>query len=154
MYVALRRILAVGYPAPAKGDAGDAGRPRRAAGGGQQRRPRLHARRAAPELRPAAARAGDGPILLEARTFRLLGHIFGADFSYVPKEDLSAAEERASMTKLRQWIGERQVSEKELTQIEEDVDAEIDEAVAFALESEPPDPDDIRFDIYETEQAA
>lgn len=100
------------------------------------------------------ARAGDGPTLLEARTFRLLGHIFGADYSYVPKEELSAAEERASMAKLRQWISERQVSEADLTQIEQEVDAEIDEAVAFALESEPPDPDEIRFDIYETEQAA
>lgn len=100
------------------------------------------------------ARAGDGPTLLEARAFRLLGHIFGADYSYVPKEALRAAEERASMAGLRQWISERQVSEADLEQIEKAVDAEIEEAVAFALASDPPDPDDIRFDIYATEQAA
>lgn len=58
------------------------------------------------------------------------------------------------MAKLRQWISERQVSEADLAQIEQEVDAEIEEAVAFALESESPDPDEIRFDIYETEQAA
>ncbi len=102
----------------------------------------------------ARARAGDGPTLVEAHTFRLLGHIFGADYSYVPKEELKAAEERASMGGLRHWISERQVTESDLAQIEQEVDAEIDDAVAFALKSDPPDPDEIRFDIYKTEQAA
>lgn len=100
------------------------------------------------------ARAGEGPTLLEACAFRLLGHIFGSDYSYVPKEDLRAAEERASMAKLREWIGERQVREADLEQIEQEVDAEIAEAVAFALASDPPEPDEIRFDVYERELAA
>ncbi|WP_254447796.1 thiamine pyrophosphate-dependent dehydrogenase E1 component subunit alpha [Sphingomonas sp. ID1715] len=100
------------------------------------------------------ARAGGGPTLLEAGAFRLLGHIFGADYSYVSRQDLHAAEERASMAKLRQWMIERQVRESDLERIEKEVDAEINDAVAFALDSEPPDPDDIRFDIYATEQAA
>jgi acetoin:2,6-dichlorophenolindophenol oxidoreductase subunit alpha len=100
------------------------------------------------------ARAGDGPTLLEACAFRLLGHIFGSDYSYVPKEELRAAEERASMAKLRAWIGERQVPDVDLEQIEQEVDAEIAEAVAFALASDPPEPDEIRFDVYEKELAA
>jgi len=102
----------------------------------------------------ARARAGDGPTLVEAHTYRLQGHIFGADYSYIPKEELKAAEERASMMRLRQRISERQVTESDLAQIEQEVDAEIEDAVAFALKSDPPDPDEIRFDIYETEQAA
>lgn len=102
----------------------------------------------------ARARAGDGPTLVEAHTFRLQGHIFGADYSYIPKEELKAAEERASMAGLRHRISEKQVSEADLEQIESEVDAEIEDAVAFALNSAAPDPDEIRFDIYETEQAA
>ena len=58
------------------------------------------------------------------------------------------------MMRLRQRISERQVTDSDLAQIEQEVDAEIEDAVAFALKSDPPDPDEIRFDIYETEQAA
>jgi len=100
------------------------------------------------------ARNGEGPTLVEARTFRLQGHLFGQDFSYVPKEELKAAEERASMELLRQGISECQVSEADLKRVEEEVDAEIEDAVAFAMDSELPDADEIRFDVYEKEQAA
>lgn len=102
----------------------------------------------------ARARAGEGPTLIEANTFRLLGHIFGSDYSYVPKDQLAAAEERASMARLRLWLIERQVSEAQLARAEQEADAEIEDAVAFALESPFPDPVEIRTDIYKLEQSA
>ncbi len=102
----------------------------------------------------ARARAGEGPTLIEANTFRLLGHIFGSDYSYVPKDQLAAAEERASMARLRLWLIERQVSDAQLARAEQEADAEIEDAVAFALESPFPDPAEIRTDIYKLEQSA
>ena len=35
------------------------------------------------------ARAGDGPTLVEAMCYRMMGHFFGADFSYMPEEHLA-----------------------------------------------------------------
>ena len=37
----------------------------------------------------ARARAGEGPTLIEAMCYRMMGHFFGADFSYMPKEHLA-----------------------------------------------------------------
>jgi len=102
----------------------------------------------------ARARRGDGPTLVEANVFRLLGHIFGADFSYVPREELAAAEERASMARLRARLLERQIAEEALAAAEREAVAEIDDAVAYAMESPFPDPAEIRTDIYQLEQPA
>src|SRR3546814_8457050 len=77
----------------------------------------------------ARARAGDDPTLVEAHTYRLQGHIFGADYSYIPMEELNAAQERASKMRLRQRISVRQVTDSNLEQIEPEVGAEIDASV-------------------------
>jgi TPP-dependent pyruvate/acetoin dehydrogenase alpha subunit len=37
------------------------------------------------------ARAGDGPTLIEAVTYRLYGHVFGDRMVYVPPDELDAA---------------------------------------------------------------
>jgi acetoin:2,6-dichlorophenolindophenol oxidoreductase subunit alpha len=34
------------------------------------------------------ARAGEGPTLIEAMCYRMMGHFFGAEFSYMPKEHM------------------------------------------------------------------
>src|SRR5882757_1480827 len=43
------------------------------------------------------ARAGDGPTLLEATTFRFMGHYFGDPGAYIPKEEYAAALARDPM---------------------------------------------------------
>jgi pyruvate dehydrogenase E1 component alpha subunit len=51
-------------------------------------------------------------------------------------------------------IADRIASEDELAAIEADIEAQIDDALQFALESPWPDPDDLRFDVFEKEIAA
>jgi acetoin:2,6-dichlorophenolindophenol oxidoreductase subunit alpha len=100
------------------------------------------------------ARAGDGPTLVEAMTYRMLGHVFGSNYSYVPKALLDEAAERDAVPALRRRLLERQVAEATLAAIEAAVDAEIAEAVEHALASPYPDEGEIRRDVLGQEIAA
>lgn len=103
----------------------------------------------------ARARAGEGPTLLECMTFRFFGHNFGDDDSYIPPAQKAAAMEADPVPRLRaRLIADRLATEEELAAIEADIEAQIDDAVEFALASPWPEPDDLRFDVFETETAA
>jgi pyruvate dehydrogenase E1 component alpha subunit len=93
------------------------------------------------------ARAGEGPTLLEAMTFRMLGHFFGADFSYVPKELSAAAAENDPVPALRHSLLALGVAESELAAMDAAADSEIDEAVEYALASPFPTLDELNLDI-------
>jgi pyruvate dehydrogenase E1 component alpha subunit len=98
----------------------------------------------------ARARAGDGPTLIEATTYRFMGHIFGVDqMEYMPKEEMQAALANDPVPAYRQrLLDEAAVSEDELAALEAAVDAEVTEAVEFALASPPPDPSETYTDVY------
>jgi pyruvate dehydrogenase E1 component alpha subunit len=97
------------------------------------------------------ARAGEGPTLIEAMTFRMLGHLFGADYSYVPKELTAAAIENDPVPAFRRLLLELQVSEADVRAIEIDVEREIDEAVDYALASPFPAMNELGLDILASE---
>ncbi|HEX4892049.1 MAG TPA: thiamine pyrophosphate-dependent dehydrogenase E1 component subunit alpha [Hyphomicrobiaceae bacterium] len=100
------------------------------------------------------ARAGEGPTLLEAMCYRMLGHFFGADFSYMPAEHLAAMREADPLPRLRQVMLDRQFSKAELVRIVADIDREVDDAADFAAASPLPGPEEIRKDVFEEEIAA
>ena len=100
------------------------------------------------------ARAGDGPTLIEAMTFRMLGHLFGADYSYVPRELTEKGIAEDPVPAFRRRLLDMQVAEAELTAIEAGVEAEIDAAVSFAFDSPFPDPTELRIDVVAQEIAA
>jgi pyruvate dehydrogenase E1 component alpha subunit len=104
----------------------------------------------------ARARAGEGPTLIEAMTFRFFGHAFGDDDTkYIPKEEKAAAMAADPVPALRaRLIADGIASEDQLAAIEADIEAQIDDAIQFALDSEWPTPDDLRFDVFEKEIAA
>jgi pyruvate dehydrogenase E1 component alpha subunit len=51
-------------------------------------------------------------------------------------------------------IADRIASEEELAAMEAAIEADIDDALKFALESPWPEPDDLRFDVFEKELQA
>jgi pyruvate dehydrogenase E1 component alpha subunit len=102
----------------------------------------------------ARARAGDGPTLIEAKTFRFLGHVLGDDNSYMKEGELAAAMENDPIPRLRGLLIERGVADAELLVIEAEIDAEIEEAVAFALDSGISSVDELRIDVFAQEIAA
>jgi len=102
----------------------------------------------------ARARAGDGPTLIEAMTFRYHGHLLGDDSHYIPKEEMEEAKKNDPMPILRNQLLEAQVSEAEIVAIEEANAAEIEEASQFALDSDYPSGDEYRKDVLDVEIAA
>lgn len=97
----------------------------------------------------ARARAGEGPTLLEARTFRFMGHYFGDPGAYIPKDEYAAAMEKDPMPATRQAVLDSgAVSEAELDELQKEYEAEIDEAYKFATDSPEPELDEIAKDIY------
>jgi TPP-dependent pyruvate/acetoin dehydrogenase alpha subunit len=95
----------------------------------------------------ARARAGDGPTLIEAKTFRFHGHVFGDADAYMGKGEKEAAMARDPVPRFRSWLVEGGVAEGELTALEASIDREIEEAVAFALESPVPDLSELHSDV-------
>jgi acetoin:2,6-dichlorophenolindophenol oxidoreductase subunit alpha len=95
------------------------------------------------------ARNGDGPTLIEARTFRFHGHNFGDPGFYIPKDIYEQAVADDPVPKLRaRLIAESLLSEAAVIAMEAEIATEIAEAVAFAQASPMPDPSEVMIDIY------
>jgi TPP-dependent pyruvate/acetoin dehydrogenase alpha subunit len=100
------------------------------------------------------ARAGEGPTLIEAMCYRMMGHFFGADFSYMPKEHIAEMTAADPLPRLRALMLERQFTEAELDAIVAGIDAELEAAAQFAFDSPFPGPEELRIDVFEEEIAA
>jgi acetoin:2,6-dichlorophenolindophenol oxidoreductase subunit alpha len=100
------------------------------------------------------ARAGEGPTLIEAMCYRMMGHFFGADFSYMPPEHLAEMAAADPLPRLRKLMLDHQFTEAELDAIVADIDAEVEAAAQFALDSAFPDTNELLIDVFEEEIAA
>jgi len=96
------------------------------------------------------ARAGDGPTLIEAMTYRFMGHVFGVDtMEYMPKEEMQAALANDPVPAYRaRLVGSGVVSEEDMAALEARVKKEAADACEFALNSPPPDPSETYTDVY------
>jgi pyruvate dehydrogenase E1 component alpha subunit len=98
------------------------------------------------------ARSGEGPTLIEAKTFRFQGHVFGDADSYMLKGEKEAAMARDPVPAYRKWLIEQgHATEASLTKLEGAIDAEISAAVEFALSSPVPDISELRRDVFAQE---
>ena len=98
------------------------------------------------------ARRGDGPSLIECQTYRWLGHNMGDDGKYRPPEEVEFWKEQRDPIKLygRKLIEQEVLSQEALDRVRAEVDKEIDEAVQFAIDSEPAKVEGLLEDIYYT----
>lgn len=95
------------------------------------------------------ARAGEGPTLIEAMTFRFYGHVFGDADGYMDKEQKAKAIENDPVPIFRQrLIDEGIATEEQLAELEADIEQQLDEAVDFALASPLPDTSELTKDVY------
>jgi len=101
------------------------------------------------------ARAGEGPTLIEATCFRFNGHVFGDADGYMQPGEKAAAMEKDPVPRFRtKLIADGTATEAELAALEAEVDQEIDDAVAFALDSASPGLEEMTRDVYAQELAA
>ena len=98
----------------------------------------------------ARARAGEGPTLIEAQTYRYQGH-FGADdpLGYRTQEEEDYYEARDCITALRAHITDGgYATEAEIATVEASALAAVSAATAFADESPFPDASELTTDVY------
>ena len=98
---------------------------------------------AAAEDAVAAARAGDGPTLLECKTYRYVGHSRSDARGYRAREEEAAWKERDPIARLR-----AELAEDDAAAIEAAIGEEIEDAVEFARSSPEPDPEELLGDVY------
>jgi pyruvate dehydrogenase E1 component alpha subunit len=100
------------------------------------------------------ARAGEGPTLIEAMTFRFHGHVFGDDDKYMAEGEKAAAIEKDPLPAYRaRLIADGVVTEERLAEIEESIKAEVKDASDYAFNCEFPSLDELKRDVYATEIA-
>ena len=107
------------------------------------------AMRAAAEKAIAHCRAGKGPYILEALTYRYRGHSMSDPAKYRTKEEVQKMRsERDPIDQLRELIlAEGHADEDALKKIDREVKEIIADAAAFAQESPEPDPSELWTDV-------
>lgn len=98
------------------------------------------------------ARNGEGPTLLECRTYRWKEHVgpnFDYQLGYRSKEELDMWMERCPLNRYQELLLKAKViSEADVHAIYTHVHSEVDEAIAFAKTSPVPEPDELAEDVY------
>jgi len=99
----------------------------------------------------ARARRGEGPTLIECKTYRLCGHSRSDPRTYRSKEEEALWESQDPIPNLGERLKAMDLATDEtLAAIEREVEALVDEAVAFAEESPAPQPTDALNHVFYT----
>ena len=94
------------------------------------------------------ARRGDGPTLVECRTYRWLGHYVGDPGTYRPKQEVAAWKEKDPLPRYERYLEERGVlAREEMERVHQVVKEEVEAAVEFARRSPSPRPEDALEDV-------
>lgn len=96
----------------------------------------------------ARARAGDGPTLIEAKSYRVTAHSAATTTDLRPEAELDAWRARDPILRLSRTLAESGSTEERIGAIEAQARAEVDAAVEFALASPRPDPETVSEDVY------
>jgi acetoin:2,6-dichlorophenolindophenol oxidoreductase subunit alpha len=102
----------------------------------------------------ARARKGEGPTLLECKTYRYHGHYVGDPLIYRPKGEAERWKEQRDPLKNfeAKVVGEaRHLPREDLRRVDAEIAAEIDAAVTAAERAPLPDPTDLLTDVYVSE---
>ncbi|AKU91195.1 pyruvate dehydrogenase (acetyl-transferring) E1 component subunit alpha [Vulgatibacter incomptus] len=95
------------------------------------------------------ARAGEGPTLIEADTYRYRGHSMSDPAVYRTREEVDQERKLDPIPKMRDWIlSKKAAKEAELDAIDEQIDKDVEESIRFAEESPWPPVSDLYEDIY------
>lgn len=94
-------------------------------------------------------RAGEGPRLIEAMTYRFRGHSTADPELYRSKEEVDEWRARDPITVFRRWVEEEGIAtSEEFEAIDAEVEQTVEDAAKFADESPEPDPDTLFDYVY------
>jgi pyruvate dehydrogenase E1 component alpha subunit len=97
----------------------------------------------------ARARAGEGPFILEVKTYRYRGHSMSDPAKYRSKEEVDEVKKtRDPIDHVKMLLEQARATEEEIKAIDAEIKAIVAEAVQFAQESPEPDPSELYTDVY------
>lgn len=97
----------------------------------------------------ARARAGEGPTLIEAKTYRYFGHSHSDPRAYRTKEEEQKWKERDPIHVLSEQLQTiKYLSEDELNQLQIEAEEKLANAMAFSEESPEPDVSSLSTDVF------
>jgi pyruvate dehydrogenase E1 component alpha subunit len=97
----------------------------------------------------ARARKGEGPTIVECKTYRWHGHYIGDPETYKSKEEAEEWKRKDPIPRFRKYlIGNKVLSEEGTNKIDQEINEEIDKAVKFADESPLPEPEETLEGVY------
>lgn len=95
------------------------------------------------------ALAGEGPSLIECKTYRWMGHWTGDPQVYRTREEVASWREKCPIKRFRKYLLENGIlSDAELTEIEDAATKEAADAAEFAMNSPEPDPAHVLDDVF------
>jgi pyruvate dehydrogenase E1 component alpha subunit len=95
------------------------------------------------------ARKGDGPTLLDIRTYRYKGHSMSDPQKYRSKDEVAKYKDQDPLTSVLNTIYENKyATEAQIQEIAKKVKAQVEESVKFAEESPLPDASELYKDVY------
>ncbi|SFH59170.1 pyruvate dehydrogenase E1 component alpha subunit [Tindallia magadiensis] len=95
------------------------------------------------------ARNGEGPSLIECKTYRHRGHFEGDPTNYRPDEEVQQWKAKEPVGRFRKKLLEMEICEEsELNTIDEEVTDQVEEAIKFAEESPDPVVEEAVQDVY------
>jgi pyruvate dehydrogenase E1 component alpha subunit len=100
------------------------------------------------EQAAAKARAGGGPVYIEAMTYRLWGHMMGDPEIYRTKEEVAKARENEPIVRLGRHLLDLGCSDSDLARFDTEAEATVTDALQFAESSPAPEPADAFTDVF------
>jgi TPP-dependent pyruvate/acetoin dehydrogenase alpha subunit len=95
------------------------------------------------------ARSGEGPTLLECKTYRWYGHSEIDPAKYRMKEEVETWKKQDPILKFEKYLTEKKILTEDLKkQVAAEITADIDEAVTFAEDSPFPQPEDAALHVW------
>jgi pyruvate dehydrogenase E1 component alpha subunit len=95
------------------------------------------------------ARKGDGPSLLEMKTYRFRGHSMSDPGKYRTKEEVESYKSQDPIEQVLETLRKNKwITEAEIEATEDRVKAVVEESVVFAEESPYPTVDELYKDVY------
>jgi TPP-dependent pyruvate/acetoin dehydrogenase alpha subunit len=93
------------------------------------------------------ARSGEGPTLVECKTYRHGGHHINDPGAYMPQKDMELWKTRDPLLILEKHLKDGGVSQAEIQSMQKSVETRLDEAIAFGLASPEPSPSEFLAEI-------
>ncbi len=95
------------------------------------------------------ARKGEGPSLVECKTYRWRGHFEGDACTYREQDELDEWVKKDPLPRFAtKLLDDKILTKKALEKLEEEINTELQEAIDFAEESPLPEPADLFEDVY------